>query len=56
MVEVNSKCPKCGEGIMKLQTEHTQLPRTDLLGRARCTTMKMMLRVTKLNDEKFPYN
>jgi ribosomal protein S27AE len=37
MVEVNSKCPKCGEGIMKLQTEHTQLPRTDFFARARCT-------------------
>jgi ribosomal protein S27AE len=36
MVEVNSKCPKCGEGLMKLQSEHTQLRRTDLLGRARC--------------------
>jgi ribosomal protein S27AE len=37
MVEVNSKCPKCGEGIMKLQTEHAQLPQTDLLRRAQCT-------------------
>ena len=37
MVEVNSKCPKCGEGIMKLQTEQVQLPRDDLFGRVRCT-------------------
>ena len=44
MVEVNSKCPKCGEGIMKPQTEHTQLPRTDLLGRARCTKAPFRLR------------
>jgi C4-type Zn-finger protein len=38
MVEVNSKCPKCGQGTMKLQTEHVQLPRaSDLFQRARCT-------------------
>jgi ribosomal protein S27AE len=37
MLEVNSKCPKCGEGIMKLPTEHNQLPNIRPLGRVQCT-------------------
>jgi C4-type Zn-finger protein len=39
MIQVNSKCPKCGEGIMKLPVRVTQAPEGGPLpeGRVRCT-------------------
>jgi predicted Zn-ribbon and HTH transcriptional regulator len=38
MIQVNSKCPKCGEGIMKLPPNPTQLsPLVPPAGRVRCT-------------------
>jgi hypothetical protein len=38
MTEINSKCPKCGEGIMTLMTNTSQLPQAGLSpqGRVRC--------------------
>jgi ribosomal protein S27AE len=38
MIQVNSKCPKCEEGIMKLPANPTELsPLIPAPGRVRCT-------------------
>jgi len=38
MVELNTKCPKCGEGIMKLPPNPVPLsPMIPPAGKARCT-------------------